>query len=188
MRLRRFWNQDKIIAGIRQIRRQALPLNAHYVMKNHPSLFSGALRQYGSWNAALVASLSKKELQGNSYQSRLQLLRTLRDCLERNPKRKISQAVKLQAAYYFGGLEKAIVALKRDQRFLSGWSKTKIIKILSQMHRSKENLAYANMRHKFPALLSAGEAYFGNWGKALYAAGIDPTEYFVRRAWHQRKK
>jgi len=188
MRLRRFWNQDKIIAGIRQIRRQELPLNAHYVMKNHPSLFSGALRQYGSWNAALVASLSKKELQGNSYQSRLQLLRTLRDCLERNPKRKISQAVKLQAAYYFGGLEKAIVALKRDQRFLSGWSKTKIIKILSQMHRSKENLAYANMRHKFPALLSAAEAYFGSWGKALYAAGIDPNEYFVRRAWHQRKK
>jgi hypothetical protein len=188
MRLRRFWNQDKIIAGIRQIRRQELPLNAHYVMKNHPSLFSGALRQYGSWNAALVASLSKKELQGNSYQSRLQLLRTLRDCLERNPKRKISQAVKLQAAYYFGGLEKAIVALKRDQRFLSGWSKTKIIKILSQMHRSKENLAYANIRHKFPALLSAAEAYFGSWGKALYAAGIDPNEYFVRRDWHQRKK
>jgi hypothetical protein len=108
--------------------------------------------------------------------------------LERNPKRKISQAVKLQAAYYFGGLEKAIVALKKDQRFLSGWSKTKIIKILSQMHRSKENLAYANMRHKFPALLSAAEAYFGSWGKALYAAGIDPNEYFVRRAWHQRKK
>jgi hypothetical protein len=33
MRLRRFWNQDRIIAGIRQIRRRELPLNAHYVMK-----------------------------------------------------------------------------------------------------------------------------------------------------------
>jgi len=38
------------------------------------------------------------------------------------------------------------------------------------------------------ALVSAAEAYFGRWGKALYAAGIDPNEYFVRRAWHQRKK
>jgi len=92
------------------------------MMKNHPSLFSGAVRQYGSWNAALVASLSKKELPGNSYQSRLQLLRTLRDCLEMNPKRKISQAVKRQTTYYFGSLGKAIVALKKDQRFLSGWS------------------------------------------------------------------
>ena len=157
-------------------------------MKNHPSLFSGAVRQYGSWNAALVASLSEKALPGNSYQSRLQLLRTLRDCLEMNPKRKISQAVKRQTTYYFGSLGKAIVALKKDQRFLSGWSKPKIIKILSQMHRSKENLAYANMRHKFPALLSAAEAYFGNWGKALYAAGVDPNEYFVHHTRRKRKR
>src|SRR5262249_31788244 len=103
------------------------------------------------------------------------------------PKRKISQAVKLQAAYYFGGLEKAIVALKRDQRFLSAWSKPKIIKILSKMHRSKDNLAYANMRHKFPALLSATEAYFGSWGKALYASGLDPNFYFVHHTWRKRK-
>ena len=126
--------------------------------------------------------------QKEDHQSRLQLLRTVRDCLEIKRKRRISQAVKRQAAYYFGSLDKAIVALKRDQRFLSGWSKPKIIKILSRMHRSEKNLAYANMRHKFPALLSAAEAHFGNWGKALYAAGIDPKEYFVRRDWHQRKK
>jgi len=185
MRMRHSWPKSRVIRGIRQIRRRELPLNANYMMKNHPSLLSGALRQYGSWNAALVASLSKKELPGNSYQSRLQILRILRDYPE---KRESPQAVKLQAAYYFGSLEKAVVALKKDQRFLRGWSKPKIIKILSQMHRSKENLAYANMRHKFPALLSAAEAYFGRWGKALYAAGIDPNEYFVRRAWHQRKK
>jgi len=185
MRMRHSWPKSRVIRGIRQIRRRELPLNANYMMKNHPSLFSGALRQYGSWNAALVASLSKKELPGNSYQSRLQILRILRDYPE---KRESPQAVKLQAAYYFGSLEKAVVALKKDQRFLRGWSKPKIIKILSQMHRSKENLAYANMRHKFPALLSAAEAYFGRWGKALYAAGIDPNEYFVRRAWYQRKK
>jgi hypothetical protein len=157
-------------------------------MKNHPSLFSGAVRKYGSWDAALVASLSKKELPGNLHRSRLQLLRTLRDCLEMKRKRKISQAVKRHAAYYFGSLKKATVALKRDQRFLTGWSKPKIIKILSQMHRSKENLAYANMRHKFPALLSAAEAYFGSWGKALYAAGIDPNLYFVHHSWRKSRR
>src|SRR5215467_7731347 len=144
MRLRRFWNQDRIIAGIRQIRRRELPLNAHHVMKNHPSLFSGAVRQFGSWNAALVASLSKKELPGNSYQSRLQLLRTLRDCLEMKRKRRISQAVKRQTTYYFGSLGKAIVALKSYQRFWRGLSKPKINKIVPQMHRCRENLAYAN--------------------------------------------
>jgi len=34
---------------------------------------------------------------------------------------------------------------------------------------------------------SAAEAYFGNWGKALYAAGIDPNDYFVRHTRRKRK-
>jgi len=55
------------------------------------------------------------------------------------------------------------------------------------MHRSKEGLAYARTRRDFPALVSAGEAYFGSWGKALYAAGIDPNLYFVHHTWRKRR-
>ena len=53
------------------------------------------------------------------------------------------------------------------------------------MHRSKENLAYARARGDVTALVSAAEAHFGSWGKALYAAGIDPNLYFVRRRWRK---
>jgi hypothetical protein len=42
-------------------------------------------------------------------------------------------------------------------------TKGKIITVLSRMHRSKEGLAYARTRRDFPALVSAGEAYFGSW-------------------------
>jgi hypothetical protein len=51
------------------------------------------------------------------------------------------------------------------------------------MHRSKEKLAYAIVRRESPALLTAAEAYFGSWGKALHAVRIDPRLYFVRRKW-----
>ena len=37
----------------------------------------------------------------------------------------------------------------------------------------------------FKALVSAAEAHFGSWGKALYAAGIDPNLYFVHHKWHK---
>jgi len=37
----------------------------------------------------------------------------------------------------------------------------------------QESLAYARARRDVPALVSAAEAHFGSWGKALYAAGID---------------
>jgi hypothetical protein len=53
--------------------------------------------------------------------------------------------------------------------------------------RDCESLAYGTIRREKQALLSAAEAYFGSWGKALYAAGIDPNLYFVRRKWRKRK-
>jgi hypothetical protein len=38
---------------------------------------------------------------------------------------------------------------------------------------------------RLPALVSAAEAHFGSWGKALYAAGIDPNLYFVHHTWRK---
>jgi hypothetical protein len=99
----------------------------------------------------------------------------------------IPQALRLQAAHYFGSLRNAFVALKKDQRILHGWSKQKIILILSRMHRSKESLGHGRIRREIPALLSAAEAYFGSSGRALYAAGIDPNLYFVHHKWRKRK-
>jgi hypothetical protein len=46
------------------------------------------------------------------------------------------------------------------------------------MHSSKA-------RRAGPALVSAAEAYLGSWGKALYAAGIDPSLYFVHHKWRK---
>ncbi len=155
-------------------------------MKQHRDLFSSAGRQFGSWNKALhAAGITKKQAPRKVYRSRLTILRALRDELENGSKDNIPQALRLQAEHYFGGLRNAFVALKKDQRLLRGWGKQKIITVLSRMHRSKESLAYARARRDVPALVSAAEAYFGSWGKALYAAGIDPNLYFVRRKWRK---
>ncbi len=71
MRLRRFWEEEKVASGIRALRRQHLPLYAAYVMKNHPKLFSGARAVYGAWNKALVVTGNKPI----SRRTRLGLLR-----------------------------------------------------------------------------------------------------------------
>jgi hypothetical protein len=48
-----------------------------------------------------------------------------------------------------------------------------------------ESLAYGRVLRDVPALVSAAEAHFGSWGKALYAAGIDPNLYFVHHKWRK---
>jgi len=59
--------------------------------------------------------------------------------------------------------------------------------VISRMHRAKESLAYGRIRREVPALVSAAEAHFGSWGKALYAAGIDPNLYFVHNKWRKSR-
>ena len=181
MRLRRFWNGEKVILGIRALRKQNLPLYPNYVMKNHQNLFSGALRQYGSWNKALIAA----GITVISRRTRLSLLRDLRDAVE--SRSHVSQALRSEIAYYFGSLRNAKIALKTDAKLLSGWSKPKIITVIARMHGSKENLNYGTGRREFPALVSAAEAYFGSWGRALHAAGIDPNLYFVHHKWRKSR-
>jgi hypothetical protein len=186
MRIRRFWDKEKLIGEIRRMRNEELPLYAKCVMRTHGNVFYEALRQYGSWSKALLAAgITKKEFPRKLYKNRLGLLRALRDTLEGCSASEISQALRLQAEHYFGSVRNAIAALKKDRRLSRGWSKLKILTTLSRMHRAKVGLAYAKVRREFPALVSAAEAYFGSWGKALNAAGIDPNLYFVHHKWRK---
>ena len=72
------------------------------------------------------------------------LLNALSDALERPTVKNVPQALKLEAAHYFGSLEKAIAALKKQRKRLPGWNRRKIMTSLSRMHRSKQSLAYGS--------------------------------------------
>jgi hypothetical protein len=63
---------------------------------------------------------------------------------------------------------------------LDGWSEAKIIAAITELHRSQHSLKYSEVRRKWGALISAAEAYFGSWGRALRAAGIDPEQHNAR--------
>ena len=82
----------------------------------------------------------------------------------------------------------ALAESKNDRRVVNGWSKPKILAVLSRMHRRREGLGYGDARRNVPALVSAAQAYFGSWGRALHQAGIDPNLYFVRHKWRKSTK
>jgi hypothetical protein len=77
-------------------------------------------------------------------------------------------------------LQKAILAAKKEQ---ATSPKTRITTALSRMHSCKQPLVYREARLNHLPLVRAAEKQFGSWGKALYAAGIDPDLYFVRHRW-----
>jgi hypothetical protein len=164
------------------------PCYKGWVCEDHPDQAWGHSGCRGSWAKALVAAgVTKKPRTKKLYKGRLSLLNALGDALEQHTVQNIPQALKLEAAHYFASLEKAIAALKKQRKRLPGWNRQKIMTTLSRMHRSKESLAYARARRDVPALVSAAQAHFGSWGKALYAVGIDPNLYFVHHKWRKRR-
>jgi hypothetical protein len=115
---------------------------------------------------------------------RLAILRALDDAVHGHSRKIVPEPLRSSAVYYFGSLHKAIVAA-RTERATS--PKVRITKALSRMHRCKQPLVYREARLNHLALVRAAEKQFGSWGKALYAAGIDPNFYYVQRKWREPK-
>jgi hypothetical protein len=183
MRLRTFWQSDRVVAKVRLLRDKGVPLYAKYVMKEYAKLFGAALRIFGSWGNALIAA--GIEVPDAVPDGRRGVLRALRNALEQHSENDLPAWLKLHAMYYFGSLEKAKASLKTDRRFRAGWNKTKIIAVIHKRHRLEQGLGYAAARRQDPALVSASEAYFGTWGNTLNAAGIDPN-FYLHRKWRKR--
>ena len=182
MRMWGFWDQAKLIKEIQTLRKRSLPLYAKYVLANHKKVFSAALRQFGSRRKALVAA--GIEIPKYAYGGRLEILRALDDALNRQSTTDIPAPLKSSAVYYFGSLQKASVAAKKERAMSP---KGRITTALSRMHRGKQSLAYTKIRRDNLPLMRAAEKQFGSWGKALYAAGIDPNLYYVHRQWREPK-
>lgn len=176
-----FLGSGETYQTIQTLRKRRLPLYAKYVLDNHKKLFSAARRQFGSWRKVLVAA--GIEVPKYAYGSRLRILRAL-DALNRQATTHIPAPLELSAVYYFGSLQKATVAAKKDRAMSP---KGRITTALSRMHRRKQSLAYTRIRRDNLPLVRAAEKQFGSWGKALYAAGIDPNLYYVHRHWREPK-
>jgi hypothetical protein len=131
-------------------------------MKHSAKVFSAARRRCGSWKTALRAE--GIETPKPPYIGRLAVLRALSKFLDGRSIEDIPRALRLAAVYYLGSVKKAIVDLKTNPAILAGWITAKILATVSRMHKSKQSLAYSVVRRKYPALVSAAEAYFGRLG------------------------
>jgi len=163
--LHTFWDKDRGIKEIKELKRRRLPLYPVYVMKNHRQLFSAANRQYRWWAKTLRAA-------GFSHFSRrrgrLELLCKLREGVESG--QAISKILSAELEYYFGSVEKAKDALRTDKRLMNRWSKQKILNIIARQVTGDNRRV--TIWRKNPALVSAASKRFRTWRKAVKAAGV----------------
>ena len=83
------------------------------------------------------------------------------------------------AAYkYFGNWRNAVIAAGLKGKLRRSWDHATVIRSLQARYQCGKSMT--SVWKDDPPLVSAGQRYFGDWGRALQAAGIDPPQ---RRSW-----
>ncbi len=83
------------------------------------------------------------------------------------------------AAYkFFGNWRNAVIAAGLRGKLRRSWDRANVIRSLQARYQRGKSMT--SVWKDDPPLVSAGQRYFGDWGKALQAAGIDPPQH---RSW-----
>jgi transcription elongation factor Elf1 len=69
------------------------------------------------------------------------------------------------------------ICLKVKKNIQIKWTKVTIYNKLNDLYKQGENLSQSNMKNKHSGLIQACEREFGSYKNAIYAAGIDYTEF-----------
>lgn len=181
--------RESLIRRIRQFKRVGKPLNYSAVRKSDPNLLVHARKQFGSWRKAVIAagidydglsliqrwskSVIVRELQQLRKTRSLTDIRTL---ATKHPK--LYQA----CIRHYGSGRAALKAAGIDyQELLSEhpyrWTKRQILAEIQRRVEGGKTLCRVDILRKEPQMKRfcyAATHQFGNWGKALRAAGLRP--------------
>jgi hypothetical protein len=99
--------------------------------------------------------------------------------------RQTNGALHSAAIHWFGSYRKAIAAAGIDyqsiQRMVPGrWNPQNVQRELRRLHRDKAALHHAALERENPALMLAAYRYFGSYGSAVSAAGLNYDRIRVR--------
>ena len=182
------WTREQIVREILRREAQALPLTPGSEEGVESSLYQAAARVFGSWrNAVMAAGISPQRACTHDQWAPARILSIIRNLSRRHRplsggelKQRYGQLV-AAARRRFGSWTKAVVAAGVDPvklRRVVPWSRERVIEAILMRALKNEPLGARSVDPR--SLADAGARIFGNWGKALAAAGLDPTRYVCR--------
>ncbi|OGG51028.1 hypothetical protein A3D72_03060 [Candidatus Uhrbacteria bacterium RIFCSPHIGHO2_02_FULL_57_19] len=182
------WNEKIIVQTILSLHKQGEPLNSNHAQTKHPLLYRAAYVYFEGWaQAVTTAGLDygsvRKKKPMRAWSKKAIVAEILRRSAEELSirggnvvfqDRGLYQAAKRHFGY--GGWAKA--------RMLAGfppvdplpwevWSKETVVKEILRLHKNGVELNAGALGETYGYIRSAGEKYFGSWGTAIEAAGLD---------------
>ncbi len=181
---RRQWTRQKVLHEIHRLHQRGLPLTK----ATDPQLFHSASRLFGNWSKALVAArLEPRPRRRWSKQALLDELRRLFDEGQFDRSSRVEDRRLYDAAERFFG--RWSVALRAAGVLPPGqtkvrtkyWTRQRVVEAIQDLYIRGRPLTYSANKRLYAAAL----ARFGNWSKALMAAGVPQS---ARRAGHSGER
>lgn len=202
---RRKWSPEKIIQEIQRLQAEGHSLST----RNMTELgYSGMVttsykpEYFGSWrNAIVAAGFDPKEVCKRrrkwTHERIVEQIRELHkkgEDLSHSAAKKNHQYLVVVAIdeRFFGNWRSAIEAAGLKYEDVSKheyWSKKRIIKRIRELYEKGESLSHEDAKKTHGALVSAASSprYFGSWGEAIRAAGLDYDSIRKINRWTQEK-
>jgi len=180
------WSKEKIVDEIRRVHSRGGDLSASYCLRYRPRLYSAATRTdryFGSWGKALAAAgIGYKDVRKHRAWGKDEVLKALlhrRDSEEDLSPRGIASidsglyaAISRLFGSYRAALEQIGVeycdVIRHEQ-----WDRDRVIEEIRGLARQGAELSDSKIQTEYTSLYDAGRRYFGTWGEATEAAGLD---------------
>jgi molybdenum-dependent DNA-binding transcriptional regulator ModE len=193
---RRILSKEEVVTAIVERARQGRSLVGGAVQKDDGPLFHGAVRHYGRWTAAVRhANVKYDPLEANRNWTPQRIVAALREqvrkhgALDQTVLRKENPSLHAVVMKRFNGVKNAAeklglpVTMRRRQHTPEG-----LLERLRERLREGKSLQSLRVLEEESWFHSAACLHFGNWRRALEAAGIDPREHEAGgRRWDKRK-
>lgn len=198
---RRKWSQERIIEEIKKLQKEGYSLSTRSMAElGYSGMVTTSYKPeyFGSWRKAIVAAgFNPKEVCRRKRKwTRERILQRIRELYEAGEDLSHS-AAKRNHQYlvvvaiddrFFGSWRAAIQAAGIDYNEVSKheyWSKNRVRERIRELHGAGESLSHEEAKRNHGALVSAASSprYFGSWGAAIRAAGLDYDEIRKINRW-----
>jgi len=196
-------SKAEIIREIKRVRRAGTPLYYSSIRQTNGPLLLRARERFGSWRLAIkAAGLDYEKITRIRRWSEKEIRSQLRELYKQRDFLDISTLSRKHPKLYgaclrhFGSGVDALEAVGIDyQKLLSErpnrWSKSQIVDHIKKRYDEGKTLCRATILRKEPKLnrfCYTATHHFGNWTKALRAAGLNPNEIRNRDGRWPRKR
>lgn len=202
---RRKWSREKIIADIRELAEEGHSLSTRSMAElGYSGMVTTSYKPeyFGSWRNAIVAAgydprevcRRKRKWTVERILGRIRELHGHGEDLSHSAAKRNHQYLVVVAINerFFGSWREAIQAAGIDYEEVSKheyWSRERICERIRELHRSGESLSHEDAKRFHGALVSAASSprYFGSWGAAIRAAGLDYDQIRKINRWTREK-